>query len=1258
MKPTNLFITVLFLMITINLNAQTGLEKPNIVPPSPESQALEKFIDQPVDYFRGTPNIEVPIWTIEQDGVTIPIMLKYHTGGIKVGEVASNEGLGWSLIAGGTISRNVVASPDDSNTGFGVASFFSRAPQCPDDWQSHSDGYTNAGGGDYDWEPDRFSYLFPSGSGKFVFNNKANDGSFQVVQTPKTTNKITYDYPTRTFTIVDENGIIYTFSTVEQSYRNTSFNSKSGSLGLYYYNSSWHLTKISYPWADTSRDIEFEYEQYTTVVRYPRTETKSMPSYHTGFNDAIIHHTQYRLINIKHANGSIKFNFGNFRCDLEGAQSLHEVLIKDSNSSIIKSFELEHQYFTPSGLIPESNCTASNDTPANTTRRLCLKSIQEKNSLGLINKPPYEFFYESDITLPDRVFSKAVDFWGFYNGKNGNNTLVPNYPVTWGSLVIESEGGDRHPNEEFCKAGSLVKIRYPTGGYTEYEYEMHRIDPLYAPQLSYPRNYFQHTATVNPCEIHDGGIFEVSDRSGGTNMKLHLVGQINNYSADCNQYYPPISINNNSTWLSIKVINTTTDEILYTSSGYTTVDGTNKNEIEYFYLPNGTYIVKFFRGQGNIEALDAQATIGSTPFTYTFSANQTGFENYKPVGGLRIKEIKNFESSTSNPIVKVFDYTSSGVESGRVNIIPNHSYKKLHHIWLPGNCPTNECELDTYEVDVISSSSPSDLFYDGVGYSKVTKLNKNFNGQIGLNGKTVYEYSYDGDLIYSNPSASYNKGNEVGTLCYNEAAANNVHSMYEKSFNFPFTPPISNAFKRGLLLREANFKYTNNEDHELISEILYTYKDDFYGINELNPDEDVQATQVVHYSNLHAITSQTLMDPNEMFVQHYYVPSRLVKLIQTEKIYYDNTTGTSLSNKIEYKYDNLSHLQQSRMIKTETNGDKKITYSLYPLDYSNTSGFIEEMKNKNIINKPVEKVIAHSDDEGNNIEILSALLTTYKSGNIVGLNDQVWKLENDLPIPLGEFKFSNQSLIGILPNEGIISEFSISNIDNEYPVSANLNYHYNDQRKLKQFEKFQDFSNSYIWGYNNSYPVAKILNAETDEIAYTSFEDGSLGGFYIADQDAPFINESRTGKQSINGTNNQIGRIDLLSGNYTISYWLKNGQAELQNSSGNIQQVEVISEYTGETVEGWTFYKKEVKATTVNNDCILNFSGLIDEVRLHPNVAQMTTYTYNPLIGMTSETDPNGNTIYYEYDDLGRLKLVKDKKQDIVKSFKYNYTID
>ena len=56
--------------------------------------------------------------------------------------------------------------------------------------------------------------------------------------------------------------------------------------------------------------------------------------------------------------------------------------------------------------------------------------------------------------------------------------------------------------------------------------------------------------------------------------------------------------------------------------------------------------------------------------------------------------------------------------------------------------------------------------------------------------------------------------------------------------------------------------------------------------------------------------------------------------------------------------------------------------------------------------------------------------------------------------------------------------------------------------------------------------------------------------------------------------------------------------------------------------------------------------------------ALVTTYTYKPLVGMESMTDPRGVTTYYGYDSFNRLKeiyLMENGKKKVVEAYDYNY---
>lgn len=51
--------------------------------------------------------------------------------------------------------------------------------------------------------------------------------------------------------------------------------------------------------------------------------------------------------------------------------------------------------------------------------------------------------------------------------------------------------------------------------------------------------------------------------------------------------------------------------------------------------------------------------------------------------------------------------------------------------------------------------------------------------------------------------------------------------------------------------------------------------------------------------------------------------------------------------------------------------------------------------------------------------------------------------------------------------------------------------------------------------------------------------------------------------------------------------------------------------------------------------------------------AQRTEYIHQPLVGLKSATDPNGFVTSYEYDDLNRLKLIRDHENNILKKYEY-----
>lgn len=53
--------------------------------------------------------------------------------------------------------------------------------------------------------------------------------------------------------------------------------------------------------------------------------------------------------------------------------------------------------------------------------------------------------------------------------------------------------------------------------------------------------------------------------------------------------------------------------------------------------------------------------------------------------------------------------------------------------------------------------------------------------------------------------------------------------------------------------------------------------------------------------------------------------------------------------------------------------------------------------------------------------------------------------------------------------------------------------------------------------------------------------------------------------------------------------------------------------------------------------------------------AEVTIFTYVPLLGIESVTDPAGRTTYYEYDTANRLARIRDENGNVLEAYEYHY---
>lgn len=265
----------------------TSSVRQNFVP-TPEAYSLMQYSEYPVSLYTGVPEISIPIYTIEVGNYKLPITLSYHASGIKVAQEASRVGLGWSLHAGGEITR-VIQGIDDFGVDNSHKGFLN-------DHRGLSTSYYNPVfmGKNNDWqirdipadgEPDIFHYNFGEYSGVFYSERSGllsfKDKAFFLAK-PEDLLKIEYNEKTSVFTVTTPENIKYVFEkfsilqgagfvysatpiewkpTVSKNfnpYVKTKHANPPSLNGINRAKTTWYLTKIVFPYEEV---IIFEYKQ-------------------------------------------------------------------------------------------------------------------------------------------------------------------------------------------------------------------------------------------------------------------------------------------------------------------------------------------------------------------------------------------------------------------------------------------------------------------------------------------------------------------------------------------------------------------------------------------------------------------------------------------------------------------------------------------------------------------------------------------------------------------------------------------------------------------------------------------------------------------------------------------------------------------------------------------------------------------------------------------------------------------------------------
>lgn len=1186
------FLFILCFSTESGLAQQSYFDNNRFVPPSPQAYSIAKYGDIPVGNFTGIPSISVPIWNITDHALSLPISLDYYAGGIKVDEVASFVGLGWSLQAGGAITRVVhgrgeylSSSGEHLPRRINNINYTAASGKTP--YQFIIDNsFQPLAGGQFDSEPDVFYYNFSGKSGKFYF-----DSSGQVILEKKEDLKIRWIYSSdriERFLITDDKGNQYEFNDIET----TNYGGNNGTL-----TSSWFLSKITTP---TNNQIKFEYlnagsnldlaRTYTStyVMVTPQTlhipSPNNVPAETTGCKEI-------RLHKITSSSGSVEFKYKNsFRQDLPSGsnlsfRALDEIVISYESGIVFKKFKIFTSYFEANDSKKYDGASASQLAYLN--YRLRLDSVKEMSGDEQLSLPPYIFKYNGDdnpltndaYTLPYRL-SPEQDHWGFYN-KSGNHHLFPGNPdsigipvdMTVSVLLTTSQqvenglsgtnrgmqnGANRSPDTAAMKANLLKEIIYPTHGSTI---------------LTFEANY-------------------LSGNFGGVRIKqLRDISQ-----------------------------NKTVKEKNYTYS-------LNYNE----YIPNTDYYRYYYLYFGVFDPNNVPGV------KFPHLAQMLGLPSTASEAGV----------SSSNPFAEYI----------RISVAPQA---------VLGAMSTN-------------------------GYSSVNVTDD--HGTVNYNYDNFKDYySYedidDYDLL---PNIFENQ-----SFVFQFSGTAYVHSESITSADWPHPEIFSNGWRRGTL--------TSVYWQSIAGKTTKIEK--YYYTRTLKTA--IPAGKIV------ALSPET---GTGYITSRYFLPHGIVKLDSIITTNFDVNGNNPITTRRSYFYDNPNYTLASRISEKDSRGSTIWTQKIYPFDYYYGNDFIDSLMGAHIISYPIEEVVYKTVNGTNTI--LSGKISRYNSLGLkkeekhlkinspITLND--FKFSNrDIGVlpPNGYVRdFQPDTRYQSFYNFDKYDQFgNITEINKVNDLYESYKWDYLGRFPVMRVKNARGYPA--IYGIQSQREVVTIpekpdlsfsTTGGTIEISLTP----NVGYIYKLKYDLTGP-QSRSGVFCASGTNTACSSPGTISfnnmpaGDYTFSIsdyessgipnkmavisfdanvivtpghndffyegFEENGDSSISPFAGNKYHSGsyIVPFYPSNNrnylvdyryLEGGTW---KFKSLPYSYNMTLSGTA-IDEVRVYPTDSEMSTYSYKPLIGPTSETDFSGKTIFYEYDKLGRLKLIKDANGRIIKDFDYNY---
>ncbi|KAA2242668.1 RHS repeat protein [Chitinophaga agrisoli] len=753
MKSAAIYICLL--LCCFHAHAQLDLKKQvNTDPPNVAS--FEKYGNTPINYSTGQLDQSIPLYTLMIDeNVSVPIDLRYSNIGMKPSQVPTWVGHGWDLMPGGYIVQEIRGVNDffpvgmrDASVRQGLLDYM--GGNMPDPATRYN-YIRRALQGNIDTQQDIFSLNIMSQSAKFFFDG--TDVKF-IKYTPY---KVQYD-PVTGFTVTDEKGYKYIFgrsvfgsgSIDNDPYE---FPSLGGSV-------TWYLTKIVTPYND---EATFEYDQdvnYITTISngYYTWGAQSADAVQCfyGFSGPEQSQSSSSVVQIVPKRITFKGRKIDFltipRNDLKSqdntpAKALSVLQVTNEQNQLVKKISFS---YTNTTRLKLDSLTILDNVSGQAIQRYKFAYYQNQGT-DLTNIPL--------ITSPNRTF--AYDYWGFYNGATANTfkgVPMADYSKMLSGLTSFKGANDRDADSASSRIGMLQRITYPTGGYTEMEYESNKM--IYPTLNSIPdflrRKVDGTLQTVAYANVHCPGPSQ-------TTGNFTLAGPIN--AVLTWEFFT----DDPSQLSAITIKNLTTGEEIYR------IGDTNAGT-DQFRLEAGPY-------QYTLQAPCSFAEEGSPNYAF-FDLSQFITPVSIPVqtGGNRLLRIKDFDPVAGKTTIRRLAY-----EEPELNEVPY--FITTRRLMTTAEPQTNPASLDCGLQYIIGATNQ--VTFDGphMDYRKVTE----YMGENGENGKNVYTYDsqrfVSGDYTQAPfPPITNFSGRSSALLKQETYRKNGTADMLQQETSIDYTP--------------------------------------------------------------------------------------------------------------------------------------------------------------------------------------------------------------------------------------------------------------------------------------------------------------------------------------------------------------------------------------------------------------------------------------------------------------------------------------